>query len=113
MQTSSELIALFREKLGETIAAGGDSSESMFSDNQLTVILERSATIDHALLDGWETKLAHWAGLVTVVDGAATRELSKLMEHGEKMTEYYRRKLNEGVDGIRSRTRIGKIVRSQ
>lgn len=110
MDASTTNIALLREKLGELISEGGDESESFLTEAQLKVILGRSATINHAILDGWETKVAHWANLVTVVDGASSRELSKLMEHGDKMVKLYQAKIDEG-DNVHTRVRIGRIVR--
>lgn len=110
MDQSTSNIALLREKLGEVISQGGDETETFFSDDQLKAILERSSSMDRAILDGWETKLAHWANLVTVVDGASSRELSKLMEHGEKMIKIYQGKVDTD-DNLHTRARVGKIVR--
>lgn len=101
-----------REKLGEIIPDGGDESESMFTNAQLDAMLTRADSLDHAILDGWETKMAHWANLVTVVDGASSRELTALMDHAEKMIKYYGGKVSLGPEAINSRTRIGKIVRN-
>ena len=111
MDVTPELKTKLRDKLGEMVPSGGDTSDSFFSDDQIAAMLTSAATINHAILDGWETKVAHWANLVTVVDGASSRELTKLMEHGEKMIKYYTGKISEGPDSINTRTRIGKIVR--
>ena len=100
-----------RAKLGESVPEGGDTSDSFFSDTQLDAMIEASASIDEAILDGWETKMAHWANLVTVVDGASSRELTELMAHAEKMIKYYGDKVDKGPEGMGNRTRIGKIVR--
>lgn len=103
---------ILREKLGEIIPEDGDESSSMFTNAQLDTMLTRAESLDHAILDGWETKMAHWANLVTVVDGASSRELTALMDHAEAMIKYYGGKVSLGPDAINSRTRIGKIVRN-
>lgn len=110
MESSTESIKLLREKLGESISEGGDETETFFSDTQLTDILARSATMDHAILDGWETKVAQWANLVNVVDGASSRAFSDLMENGEKMIARYRARVDQ-ASNLQTRTRIGNIKR--
>ena len=112
MDSTDDLKKALRAKLGEMIPAGGNESDSFFTDQQIVDMLTSAATLNHAILDGWETKMAHWANLVTVVDGASSRELTKLMEHGEAMIKYYTGKIKDGPDAINSRTRIGKIVRN-
>ena len=111
MDSGADKVKLLREKLGEVISEGGDDTESFFSDDQLKTILTRSSSINRAILDGWETKMAHWANLVTVVDGASSRELSKLMEHGQTMIKYYRGLVDQELSSIHTRTRIGNIRR--
>lgn len=111
MVPTAALRTRLRAKLGENVAEGGDLSDSFFTDAQLNEMLEASASLDEAILDGWETKMAHWANLVTVVDGASSRELTALMDHAEKMIDYYGKKVDVGPDGIGNRTRIGRIVR--
>lgn len=112
MEATDQLKLRLRAKLGESVPNGGDTSESFFTDDQITSMLQAASTLDHAILDGWETKMAHWANLVTVVDGASSRELTELMNHAEAMIKYYGDKINEGPGGsTHTRTRIGRIVR--
>ncbi len=112
MEATDQLKLRLRAKLGESIPSDGDASESFFTDAQIKDMLEAASSLNAAILDGWETKMAHWANLVTVVDGASSRELTKLMEHAEAMIKYYGDKVNEEPGGNSfGRTRIGKIVR--
>lgn len=99
-----------RGLIGETIPAGGDASESMVDAEQLqTWINAAGENLNKAALMGWQFKLAHWANLVTVVDGAASRQFSDLMDHAERMIGFYT-DLTSGTS--RKQTRVGKIVRS-
>ena len=102
-----------RRKLGETIPEGGSAGDTMFSEKQIDGMLESAATLDHAILDGWEDKVAHWAGLVNTSDGAASRAFSDLLKNGEGRLAYYRSRISKGPDTslTRTRARVGKIIR--
>lgn len=111
MDVTNDNKEFLREKLGEIIPSDGDESTSFFTDAKIVKILTRAKTMNAAILDGWETKMAHWANLVTVVDGASSRELTKLMEHAEAMIEYYGALVDKDPASLVGQTRIGKIVR--
>ncbi len=99
-----------RGLVGETLADGADASESMVTAELLDAWLEASGNnLNKAALLGWQFKLAHWANLVTVIDGASTRQFSDLMGHAQDMIGYYT-DLTSGAARSR-RTRVGKIVR--
>lgn len=99
-----------RGLLGESIPEGGDPSETMVSEDQLQGWLDANpGNIDGAALSGWKYKMAHWAGLVNVVDGAAARNFSDLMGHAEVMIKMYT-KLSAGATS--GRARVGRISRS-
>lgn len=106
MATSEQVKAL-RQKIGESIPPDGTESDTLFTDAEVGVWVD-NYTPHLAAAEGWEAKMAHWANLVNVTDGAASRELSDLMDHAEKMVSYYRR---QALGPVRSRTRVGKIVR--
>lgn len=108
MATTAERLKL-RGKIGETIPPGGTASDTLVTDMQIDEWIDGSSSLDAAAVEGWEYKLNHWAGLVNVSDGASARALSDLMEHGNARLAYYLRKL-QGFN--RTRTRVGKIVRS-
>ena len=117
MEPTPRLIAQVRQKIGETVVPGGLASDTMFSDSEVSAWIDEATVLDQAVVDGWEAKLAHWSNLVDVTDGAASRALSDLMEHGQAMVKYYRSRVAAGPDsglgGVnRGRTRIGKIVRN-
>lgn len=113
MDTSATNIATFREKTGEVIPEGGSEADTMFTDTQVSNWLTAAEDMNHAIVEGWEAKIAAWASLVDVTDGAASRKLGDLMDHAELMLKYYRGRIAAGPgEGRSGRTRIGKIVRT-
>jgi len=99
-----------RGLIGETVPDGGDASETLVTTEQLDDWLSLAENnMNKAALLGWQFKLAHWANLVTVIDGASTRQFSDLMGHAQQMIDYY----TDVTSGpSRKQTRVGKIVRS-
>lgn len=108
MEASTENITELREMLGESLPEGGTEADSMFTNTQITTWLEAAVSIEAAALKGWRVKMAHYANLVNVTDGAASRELSDLMTHAQEMVTMYTR-LARGITW--GRTRVGKIRR--
>ena len=106
MPEPEELIEL-RGLIGETIPEDGDASDTMVTEAQLRKWYDRSASIELAAVAGWEYKLAHWAGLVNVVDGASARNLSDLSANARTMISYFTKKASPTA----GRSRVGKIVR--
>src|SRR6187431_632693 len=111
MDYSAELAAALREKIGETPAEGETASDTMFTDAQVKAWIERSSSFNHAVVEGWEAKLANFTNLADVTDGAASRKLGDLAERARENLRYWRGRIAVGPDGelARSRTRIGKI----
>ncbi|AVR56913.1 helix-turn-helix DNA-binding domain protein [Microbacterium phage Triscuit] len=108
MEPTSELRSELRLKLGEPAASEG----SLFSDDDLNILLVNSKNILRATVQGWESKVAHFSSLVDVTDGAASRKLGTLYENALAMLRYYQGKANQGVESTsRSRTRVGRIIR--
>lgn len=98
-----------RGLLGETIPEGGTASETLVTEQQLQAWLTASNNdMNRAAYKGWVWKMAHWANLVNVTDGAAIRNLGDLMAHGETMVKMFAR-LTENPS--RNRSRVGKISR--
>lgn len=117
MEPTPGLIASVRQKIGETTPSGGSASDTMFSDPEVAAWITAASVIEEAIVEGWEAKIAHWSNLVNVTDGAASRNLGDLMDHGQSMVKYYRGRIavgpDSGLGGVnRGRTRIGKIVRN-
>jgi hypothetical protein len=108
MATPEEVTAL-RALLGETIPNGGSDDDTMFSDGALIVLIDDSPDLDRAAYQGWRIKMASFANLVNVVDGASSRELSDLLENAKSMVALYSRSAGGGI--TMGRTRIGRIVR--
>lgn len=113
MEYTPQVLAQVRQKIGETIPSGGAASDTMFTDNEIMVWILAAPTLNHAVVEGWEAKLAHFANLVDVTDGASSRKLGELRLAAEEALKYYRGRIALGpTDGLaRTRTRIGKIVR--
>lgn len=107
MATPEEVTSL-RRKLGEAIEEGETASDTLFTDEELSAWLDEFDTSDRAALEGWKIKLAEYAKLVTVTDGAALRQMSDLFAHAQSMVKMYT-DLAEGATS--GRTRIGRIVR--
>lgn len=114
MDYSAELAARLRQKIGETVHEGETSSDTMFTDAEVRAWIEDSETLNHAIVEGWEAKLANFTNLADVTDGAASRKLGDLAERARENLRYYRGRIAAGPDGelARSRTRIGRIVRN-
>lgn len=113
MKSTPALITEVRLRIGESLPEGGGAADTLFSDAQVAAWITEAESINHAIISGWEAKLAQWSNLVDVNDGASSRKLGDLMLHGEKMIAYYQRKLSQGPgDGTaRSRSRVGRIIR--
>lgn len=105
----ADAVTSLRVKIGETIPEGGSDADTLFTDAQVGQWVDESKNLNYAAVLGWEAKMAHWAGLVSVTDGASSREMSDLMDHAVIMANRYG-KLAEGARA--GRTRVGKIVRS-
>lgn len=106
--STAEQISDLRVMLGETIAEGETEAETLFTDAQLTRWIEGTDNLEAAAAKGWQGKMANFANLVDVTDGAASRALSDLMENAKAMVAMYT-KLSRGP--VAGRARVGKIVR--
>ncbi len=116
MNPTQALRDKLRRKTGESIPEGGLDSDTMVTDEVLNSILRESATLNHAIVEIWEIKLAEWAALVDVTDGAASRRMGQLREAGENQIKYYRGLIASGGDeaGMRmGRARVGSIRRRE
>jgi len=71
--TESERLRAF---LGEVIPTGGAASDTLFTEDQVTDLLERHGSPEAARREGLELKAAALANLVTTVEGSSTRKLS-------------------------------------
>lgn len=109
MATLQEMTIEVRENLGEVIPSGGTDADTMFTDAQIATWINNTANLDAATLRGWKVKLANYANLVNVTDGAASREMSDLFDHAQEMVKYYGKL---AVGPTSGRSRVGRIVRS-
>lgn len=108
MEPTSNLRTELRLKLGEPSETDG----SIFTDAELDIMLTNSTNVLWATVRGWESKVANFAALVDVTDGAASRKMSQTYENALAMLKYYQGKATQGVESSsRSRTRVGRIIR--
>lgn len=109
MADASDITSL-RSMLAETIPPNGSEADTLFTDARLEEILSNSnGNLEAAAYDGWREKAGILAGMVDVVEGASSRELSKLHTQALNMVKVYQRASSGPTEG---RTRIGKVVRS-
>jgi len=97
-----------REMLGESVPQGGSEADTMFPNDRVTAWIDGSTSLEGAALSGWRAKAAHFANLVNVTDGAASREMSDLLDHALAMIKLYTG-LSRGP--AYGRSRVGKIIR--
>ena len=98
-----------RAKLGESLPEGGKASDTMFSDTEIEDLLEEGNQIVRAAAYyGWVEKAANYAGLVTVSEGNASREMTELHRHALRMMDRY---VGYVSTPGRGKARIGRIVR--
>jgi hypothetical protein len=101
--TDSERLRAF---LGESIPVGGTASDTLFTDDQVTDLLERHGSPEAGRREGLELKAAALANLVTTVEGSSTRKLSDA--HKAILAQ---------IDALgpsgSTRTRIHRIVRDR
>ena len=105
-----------RALLGEAIPAGGDASSTMFSEDEISDLLEKgtAANFDYPIeagaYYGWLEKMANYANLVTVNEGNAMRELTELHRNAQRMVDRY---IGYVPTPGRGRARVGRISRDR
>jgi len=108
MDGTLDNIQALRLLIGERIEVGQTEADTLFTDEQLIQWLENNPSIERAAYDGWLAKAAQFANLVNVTDGAASRELSDLLDNARAMIALYAKSSAGPTEG---RARIGRIVR--
>lgn len=98
-----------RALLGEQIPEGGSATDTLFSDAEIVDLLETEGSVERAALGGWRVKAAHFANLVNVTEGNASREMSDLLKNAQEMIKLYTRSSTGPTEG---RTRVGRIRRA-
>lgn len=108
MAATPDQISELRGMLGERIPQGGTSADTLFDDDQIVRWIESNPSLERAAFDGWRAKAAEFANLVSVTDGAASREFSDLLKNAKDMASLYQRSSDGPTEG---RARVGRIVR--
>lgn len=110
MTTNQALVTELRGLLGETIYLGQSEGDTLFTNQRLAVILDNNnGNLERAAYDGWREKAATLANLVTVTEGAASREMTELQDKALEMVKLYAKSSTGPTEG---RARIGRIVRT-
>lgn len=100
--------ASLRQLLGERIPAGGDESDTLFSEQEILDFLSDAANdVNLAAYKGWLVKAAELSNLVTKAEGNATEQMSDLHKQAMKQVEMF-----AAIAGVyQGKTRIGQITR--
>lgn len=108
IRTPDELV---RALIGEAIPTGGSDTDTMFTDDEISDMLESGFdSPEAAAYYGWREKAANYAALVNVNEGNAARELSDLHRQALRMMDRYAGYVDTPSRG---RARIGRIVRER
>jgi hypothetical protein len=96
-----------RGRLGERIPDGGTEAETMFTNHQLSDLIDRAdGDMETAITEGWKIKVAELASLVDTAEGTSKRSMSDLRVQAQAV-------LDDLVDNStsRRRTRIHTLGR--
>lgn len=102
-----------RMLLGETIPAGGDDSDTLFTDAEIEEFLTiNTATgdMDRSAYEGWRVKAARLSNLVDTTEGNAQRKMSQALTNAQQMVKLYQRSSSGPTEG---RARVGTIKRPE
>jgi hypothetical protein len=101
-----------RALIGESIPEGKDASATLFSDEDITDLLNRWGSPEAALGEAWQQKAAVLVNLVTVTEGSSTRRLSDMHKAAMAMAKMYGGDESGGIPlGGVGTTRVHRIVR--
>lgn len=110
MATQQDNIDEVRENIGEVIPDGGTEADTLFTNEQILKWIGDTSSLDAASLKGWKKKMADFANLANVTDGAASRTFGDLFDHARQMVALY---TELAIGPTAGRARVGKIVRSE
>ena len=85
-----------------------DPDEPVLTDEQIDELLEEHDDVERAALGGWRLKAAHYADLIDITEGNASRKMSQLHTPALNMVKMYASSRAGSTEG---RTRIGRVVR--
>lgn len=102
-------VSQLRGMLGEVIPSGGTEADTLFTDIRIgEMVDEANGDLERAAYDAWREKAGMLANLVTVTEGAASREMSELHGKALEMVKLYAKASTGPTEG---RARVGRIVR--
>lgn len=97
-----------RQLLGEDIPANGAASDTLFTDEEITDLVNEYPDMERAAYQGWRVKAARLSNLVDTTEGNSQKKFSQLLDNAQDMIKMYLRSSGGPTEG---RTRIGRAVR--
>lgn len=77
-----------RARLGERIPDGGTEVDTLFTNHQLSDLIDRSdGDMDLAILEGWAIKVAELSNLVDTAEGTSKRSMSDLRVQAQSVLD--------------------------
>jgi len=77
-----------RDRLGERIPDGGSDADTLFTNYQLSDLLDRNdGVFEDALVEGWQIKVAEYSNLVDTTEGTSKRSMSDLRSQAQAILE--------------------------
>lgn len=82
--------AELRMYLGERVPSGGTEADTLFTDAELTYLLEQTnQSMNRAAAHGWAIKAAEYVNLIDMVEEGSERRLSQRYKHARLQAEYF------------------------
>lgn len=99
--------------LGERIPDGGSEIDTMFRDEELSVILnQHEDQLRHAAAHGWAIKAAELAELIDITEEGSDRKLSQRYRHALTQMQYYADLIAADTDALLEAARGAVVARS-
>jgi len=80
-----------RDRLGERIPDGGSEADTMFTNHQLSDLLDRNdGDLEAAIFEGWQIKVAEFSNLVDTTEGTSKRSMGDLRSQAQAILDELR-----------------------
>lgn len=99
--------------VGERIPPGGSETDTLFSNEELSIILNRhNDEFNSAAAEAWAIKAAEFAVLIDVSEEGSERRLSQRYRHAMLQLDYYSNLVQADKDALLEVARRGVVARS-
>lgn len=78
-----------RALLGEEIPDGGDETDTLFTDEEISDLLSQYGTPTAAEGQGWKIKAGKLSYTVDIIEGSTARKGNQAFEHAMKMASSF------------------------